>query len=47
MPRGPLPPLELVGRPGELRCGMFSGSGCWEPMEVTPTSEALPALESA
>lgn len=35
--------------PGEVavRCGMFSGTGCWEPILVTPTSEAFPALLSA
>ena len=42
-----VPPLLPVLGEGVLRCGMFSGSGCWEPIVVTPTSEALPALESA
>ena len=47
-PLCPLPfPLVLLFWLGELRCGMFSGKGCCEPMEVTPTSEALPALERA
>lgn len=41
-----LPLLPLLG-PGEVRWGMFSGSGCWLPMEVTPPSDALPAFESA
>lgn len=36
-----------VGVPAAAWCGMFSGRGCWEPMLVTPTSEALPALERA
>jgi len=47
-----LPPLLAAAgllAPGEVavRCGMFSGTGCWEPMLVTPTSEAFPALLSA
>ena len=42
----PLLLIPLFG-PGEVRCGMFSGSGCWEPTEVTPPSEALPALVRA
>lgn len=29
------------------RCGMSSALGCSVPMEVTPVSEALPALERA
>ena len=41
-----LPLLALLG-PGEDRWGMFSGSGCWLPMDVTPPSDALPAFESA
>ena len=47
----PLPtppaPLPLFPGLGELKCGMFSGRGCCEPIEVTPTSDALPALERA
>lgn len=44
-----LPPLLAAAgllAPGEVavRWGMFSGTGCCEPMLVTPTSEALPAL---
>ena len=41
-----LPLLPLVG-PGEVRWGMFSGRGCWLPIEVTPPSDALPAFERA
>lgn len=43
-------PLPLVAEgllaPGEVevRWGMFSGTGWRDPMLVTPTSEALPAL---
>ena len=44
---GTLAPFVPLLGPGELRCGMFSGRGCWLPMDVTPPSEALPALESA
>lgn len=36
----PLLPLDEVAD----KCGMFSGSGCLDPMFVTPTSEAFPAL---
>jgi hypothetical protein len=41
----PLAPTGLLA-PGEvaIRWGMFSGTGWRDPMLVTPTSEALPAL---
>lgn len=41
----PLPVAGLLA-PGEVavRWGMFSGTGWLEPMLVTPTSDALPAL---
>lgn len=42
-----LGPLLLLLGPGDVRCGIFSGRGCWLPMEVTPPSEALPAFERA
>lgn len=43
---GELAVLPLGGDAAE-RWGMFSGRGCSEPMEVTPVSLALPALERA
>lgn len=45
-PKWPLLPLEGLLALGDVavRWGMFSGTGCREPMLVTPTSEALPAL---
>lgn len=47
-PLFPLPlPLPLLVGPGEVKCGIFSGSGCSEPMDVTPPSGILPAFERA
>ena len=41
-------PLPFILVPeGELAWGMFSGRGCSLPIEVTPPSLALPALDIA
>jgi hypothetical protein len=42
----PLPFCCPLGVGGAM-CGIFSGLGCSRPTWVTPTSEALPALERA
>lgn len=43
----PMPPAAPLWIVGLLLCGMLSGDGCSRPIEVTPMSEALPALERA
>jgi hypothetical protein len=43
----PLPPWLALPTPGDERCGMFSGRGCWEPTLPVSTELALPALERA
>lgn len=44
----PAPPTTPAApTPGELRCGIFSGSGCWEPTLPVSTEDAFPALDSA
>lgn len=43
----PLPPWLALLTLGEVRCGIFSGSGCWEPTLPVSTEPALPALERA
>lgn len=42
-----VPPVVVEVPVGLWEWGIFSGRGCFEPMVVTPTSEALPALERA
>jgi hypothetical protein len=43
----PLPPWLAALMLGDVRCGMFSGSGCCEPTLPVSTEPALPALLSA